>query len=177
MWWRKKRLRRCLAFLWPPDARGGRFDHEQLSSSGLCNFGDFLHATPLGRNYEKRFPVCTPEHACEAAPINDDRLQHLAALANTHTALVGNIGVPDSVVGVDTDAVGNPLLRSAHTRRCERLPSLAISKAVSFLPWDSAMINVELSGVTAMPLGKAKLRHFIAPPNEEVASLKVNRVF
>src|SRR6266849_6079569 len=33
--------------------------------------------------------------------------------------------------------------------------STAMSKAVSLLPWDSAMTNVELSGVTAMPLGKA----------------------
>ena len=44
---------------------------------------------------------------------------------------------------------------SAQTRRLERLPSPAMSNAVSLLANDSAMISVELSGVTTMPLGNA----------------------
>ena len=54
-----------------------------------------------------------------------------------------------------TTLSGPPPPISAHTRRFDKLPSEAMSKAVSFFPWDSAMINVALSGVTAMPLGKA----------------------
>src|SRR5262245_31497421 len=50
--------------------------------------------------------------------------------------------------------------RSAQARRFERPPSAAMSKAVSFLPWDSARISVELSGVTAMPIGeRATIRY------------------
>jgi hypothetical protein len=44
---------------------------------------------------------------------------------------------------------------SAHTRRLDRLPSVAMSYAVRWPPKDSAVISVELSGVAAMPLGKA----------------------
>ena len=44
---------------------------------------------------------------------------------------------------------------SAQTRRLERPPSSAMSNAVSLRAKDSAMISVELSGVTTMPLGNA----------------------
>ena len=45
---------------------------------------------------------------------------------------------------------------SAQTRRFERLPSSAMSKAVSRAANDSATISVPLSGVTAMPFGNAR---------------------
>src|SRR5262245_16954056 len=45
--------------------------------------------------------------------------------------------------------------RSAQTRPSDSVPSGAISNAVSLLPTDSAQIKVELSGATAIPLGKA----------------------
>ena len=50
---------------------------------------------------------------------------------------------------------GTPSPRSAHTRRFDNVPSASMVNAVSFRPWDSAIISVALSGVIAMPLGKA----------------------
>ena len=44
---------------------------------------------------------------------------------------------------------------SAHTRRFERLPSAAMSNAVSRPANDSEMISVEPSGVMTMPLGNS----------------------
>ena len=44
---------------------------------------------------------------------------------------------------------------SAQTRRLESVPSSAMSNAVSLRANDSAMISVELSGVTTMPFGNA----------------------
>src|SRR5947209_6039121 len=46
--------------------------------------------------------------------------------------------------------------RSAQTRRFDRPPSAAMSKAVSLPVNDSATTRVWLSGVTTMPLGKAR---------------------
>jgi hypothetical protein len=43
----------------------------------------------------------------------------------------------------------------AHTRRFDRLPSRSMSNAVSVPANDSETINVEPSGVTAIPLGNA----------------------
>jgi hypothetical protein len=54
---------------------------------------------------EQRPPVLAPKHAGEAATVQLDRLQHLAALADPHAMLVGDVGVPDGAFGVYTDAV------------------------------------------------------------------------
>jgi hypothetical protein len=61
--------------------------------------------TPLRCHQEQRLPVHAPEHARKAAPIELDPLQHLTALADAHTMLVGDVGVPDSALGVDANAV------------------------------------------------------------------------
>ena len=50
---------------------------------------------------------------------------------------------------------GTPRSRPAHSRRFDKLPSAAMSKAVSRFAYDSARISVELSGVTTTPLGNA----------------------
>jgi hypothetical protein len=33
-------------------------------------------------------------------------LKNCAAFADTHVALVGDVGIPDSIVGIDADAIG-----------------------------------------------------------------------
>ena len=71
------------------------------------------------------------EHAGEAAAVELDRLQHLAAFADAHAALVRDVGVPDGALGVEADAVREPSPRSAQTRRFDRPPSAAMSNAVS----------------------------------------------
>jgi hypothetical protein len=94
------------------------------------------------------------EPVCEAPAVSVDRLEHLAAFANARIACWGR-PIQNSAFGVDADAVRGWSPRSAHTLRFDRSPSAAISKAVSWLAHDSATIRIELSGVTAMPLGKA----------------------
>src|SRR2546422_10350128 len=56
---------------------------------------------------EQRSPVRPPEHAGEAAPVEVDRPQHLATLANTHALLVGDVPVPDGVLSIQAYAVGD----------------------------------------------------------------------
>jgi len=60
----------ALCALWPSDAGRRCLYAQHPPRSRLRNFRHFLHTTPLCRNYEKRFPVRAPEHACEAAAIN-----------------------------------------------------------------------------------------------------------
>src|SRR5262249_12784244 len=118
-------------------------------------FGDLVHTAPLRRDDEQCAPTTAAEHTSKAPSVNVHSLQDRAAFADAHAALVRYIRVPDSVVGVDADDIWNAPPRSAQTRRFDRLPSRPMSNAVSFFPWDSAMISVALSGVTAIPFGKA----------------------
>jgi hypothetical protein len=46
-----------------------------------------------------------PPSAREAAAVQADRLEHLPALADAHAALIGDVGVPDGVLGVGAEAV------------------------------------------------------------------------
>src|SRR6266536_6191762 len=82
---------------------------------------------------------------CNTSPSSRTRLQRLLGTSAYQTAFSASRQMPS----------GAPSPRSAQTCRFDRLPSSAMSKAVSFLPWDSAMIKVELSGVMAIPFGKA----------------------
>ena len=67
-----------------------------------------LRATPLGCHQERRTPLNAPEHASEAATVERDCLQHLTAFANAHAAFIGNVGVPDGMVGIDYGGYGVP---------------------------------------------------------------------
>src|SRR6478735_21383 len=87
-----------------------------------------LRPAPLGGHDAERPPVVAAEHAREAAAVDVDRLEHLAALAHAHAAAVRHVGVPDRAGLVEADAV---------RRR----------------PYDSATIRVASSGVIAMPFG------------------------
>src|SRR5580700_9342009 len=82
---------------------------------------------------------------CKISPPSRTRTHRLLGTPAYQTAFSESRQMPS----------GTPSPRSAHTRRFERPPLAPMSKAVSFLPYDSATIRVELSGVTAMPLGKA----------------------
>src|SRR5215813_9904636 len=80
---------------------------EHLSCSRSRNFGNLIHAEPFRRENEQRFPVATAKHACETAAISVDCLQHFATFADTDTALVRNVCVPDSALSIEADTVGN----------------------------------------------------------------------
>src|SRR5206468_12575665 len=97
----------CSGVLRPADARRGRGDGQDLSCSRLCDLGDLLNAPPLGRYEKQRALTRAPEHAGEAAAVKVDRLQHLTTLADAHAPFVGNVAVPDRVVAIEADAVGD----------------------------------------------------------------------
>src|SRR5918995_1101489 len=92
-------------FLRPTGAPRRRVGGEHLASSRPLEH--VLGAVPLGCHHEQRPPVGAAERAGEAPPVELDRLEHLAALANAHATLVGDVAVPDGVLGVDADAVGD----------------------------------------------------------------------
>ena len=87
-----------------------------------------LGAAPFVDGHEQRSPIGAAEHAGEAAAVELDRLQHLAALAHAHAALVADVAVPDGSLGVEADAVGvvvdlgpRPSVRTGCRRpRCRR---------------------------------------------------------
>src|SRR5207237_3808087 len=62
---------------------------------------------PLPCHHEERFPVRTAKHASKAASVELDCLQHLTTLANPHAPHVRNVGVPDSILRVDANAIGD----------------------------------------------------------------------
>src|SRR5919204_5478721 len=96
-----------LRVLWPSDAGRGCLHSQHPPGSSLGDFYHFLHTTPLCSNHEQRSFVLASEHTSEAAPIRVDRLQHLATFSDAHTTLVGNVGIPNGIVGVHANAVGS----------------------------------------------------------------------
>src|SRR5262245_41097107 len=93
--------------LWPADPRCGCVHSQHLSRSRPCNGADIFHTTPL-RCYQKQcFAVRTAEHASETPAVQLDRLQHLTTFTDTHTAPVGDIGIPHSVLSIDADTIGH----------------------------------------------------------------------
>src|SRR5579859_6843683 len=91
--------------LWPADAGGGGLGGQDLARGRALKHA--RGAVPFLRYQEEGLPVGAAEHAREAAAVECDRLQHFATLADAHAALVGNVGVPDGVVGFETDTVGH----------------------------------------------------------------------
>src|SRR6266849_5790666 len=91
--------------LWPAHAWRGRLDGQHLTCPPPV--GHACGTSPLGRHQMQRSSVGASEHAGEAASIEIDRLQDLAALANAHATLVGDVGVPDGVLCIEADTIGN----------------------------------------------------------------------
>ena len=90
-------------FLWPAHAWRRSLDGQHRPSS----VGHGCGTTPLCRHQKQRPPVGASEHAGEAASIEIDRLQDLAALTNAHATLVGDVGIPDGVLCIEADTIGN----------------------------------------------------------------------
>ena len=89
----------------------------------------------MRRRDEQGAAVRATQRAREAASVNRDRLQHRTPFAHAHAPLVGDIGVPDGGVGIDADAIGIGVTEvGPDVRRFPRLPSAAMSKAVSRWP-------------------------------------------
>src|SRR4051794_21684842 len=57
-------------------------------------------------DHVERAPVVAAQHAGEAAPVGDHRLQYPPTLGDADTPLIGDVGVPTGAVGVEADPVG-----------------------------------------------------------------------
>jgi DNA-binding transcriptional LysR family regulator len=107
-----------LADLRPANAGRGRVGHQDLSCSRLCDLGNLLHAPPLGRDEKQGALAGAAEHAREAAAVKVDRLQYMTAFADADAPFVGDIAVPDRVIGIEADAVGDAVAEvGPHTPR------------------------------------------------------------
>ena len=65
---------------------------------------------PFAGDHEERPFVVTPERAREAAAVELERLEHLAALGQAPAVPVRDVAVPDGSLGVEADAVGSGAL-------------------------------------------------------------------
>jgi len=101
------------SFLWPAHAWRGRLHGQHLTCPPPV--GHACGTAPLGRHQEQRSPISASEHAGEAASIEIDRLQDLPALANAHATLIGDVGVPDSVLCIEAYTIGNGRRRGRPT--------------------------------------------------------------
>src|SRR5262244_3247867 len=84
-----------------------RVNGEHVPRSLERYFEDLVHTAPLRRDDEQCAATTAAEHTSKAPSVNVHSLQDGAAFADPHAALVRYIRVPDSVVGVDADAIWN----------------------------------------------------------------------
>src|SRR6516225_5641427 len=83
----------------------GRFGRQHLTRSRALEH--VRRPPPLRCDDEEHASVWAAEGTSEAAAINLDLLKHLTTFTDPHAALIGDICVPDGVLGVCTDAVGH----------------------------------------------------------------------
>src|SRR3954466_12025269 len=83
--------------------RRRRLDGEHLA--GTRTLADVLRAIPLLRHQEQGSPIRATEHAGEAAAVEIDPLQHLAALGDADAAPVRDVGVPDGSLSVHAEPI------------------------------------------------------------------------
>jgi hypothetical protein len=134
--------------------RSRRLEGEHLSRSQLRHFGSLVHTAPLRAMMNNVFFSSPPSMQAKqprstamvssTSPPSRTRTHRLLGTSAHQTAPSASMQIPS----------GTASLRSAHTRRFDRLPSSAMSKAVGLLPWDSATINVPLSGVNRHTVGE-----------------------
>ena len=84
--------------------RCGRPVGEHLA--GRLARADPAGAAPAAATTNSVRPSDPAEHAGEAAAVDLDDLEHLAALGDADAAAVGHVGVPDGTLGIDADPVG-----------------------------------------------------------------------
>src|SRR6266705_1220231 len=60
----------------------------------------------LCSQHKESLPIRATQHAGEAATIEIDGLQYLAAFADAHAMFGGHLGVPDGIFRIEADAVG-----------------------------------------------------------------------
>jgi hypothetical protein len=96
-----------LPALWPTGARHRDIGGEELASSSLQGFCHSRKAEPFGGYDEEGLSVRIAKHAGEAAAINVDCFKNFAAIVYTYALSVWDIGVPDRILSIDTDAVGS----------------------------------------------------------------------
>jgi hypothetical protein len=69
-------------------------------------FGRPSHSVAIRNN------VIPSQRAGETAAVKVDRLQHLTTFANAHATFVRNVSVPDGVIIIAADAIGDAAVKS-----------------------------------------------------------------
>ncbi len=118
----------------PTGVRCRRLSGEHLACA--WRFGHGRRAAPLGRHHEQGSVVHATEHTGEAAAVEVNGLQHLAALADAHATLVGNVAVPDGSFGVEANAVWD-----------------AVAEVGPHAPIRQAAVFLDVEGCEPIPLG------------------------
>ena len=138
---------------WAPGAGTGTSRARIRPVGSPLNIAGPLDQSPTTMNRVRRFgPPRAHEKqpslvstVCSTSPPSRTRTQWRLDTSAYQTA-------PSASRQMPSGAAASP--RWAQTRRLARLPSAVMSNAVSTCAYDSATINVESSGVTAIPLGK-----------------------
>jgi hypothetical protein len=81
-----------------PRPRRGRLHSEHLP--GALSIRAPARRRELRGEDEQRRTVSAAERARETAAVQFDALEHTATLGNSDAALAGDVGVPDSTLGV-----------------------------------------------------------------------------
>src|SRR5712692_2777108 len=89
----------------PTDTRCGRLNGHHLARTWTAEHA--RRTIPLGRHHEQSLSIRAPKRARETAAIKLNCLQHLTALANAYATLVRDVPVPDGILGVEADPVGD----------------------------------------------------------------------
>jgi hypothetical protein len=119
--------------------------------SGAMLSSKLSFIAPVRGQHERRPSVLAAERAGEARRVEPDAFEHLAAFADP-TRLSPRERTPVQMApSRRCRFIGAGVVR--RTRQFERLRSAAMSNAVGRPARDSAIVSVELSGVTAMALG------------------------
>ena len=118
-----------------PLQRRHRLGRQRVLPAGHPEHADRLEERWPAWEFCKTEPAPAPTGGVQLTPqaadgslspaVKVDRLQHLTAFANAHATLVGDVPVPDGVVRVETNAVGeaavevgpNPPVRQAAVGR------------------------------------------------------------
>ena len=83
----------------PPCARDVHLDAQHLALP-LHIPTQSAHSRPSGGDHVQRRTVRPAKHAGEAAAVERDRREHLAALGHPYAVLVWHVGIPGGALGI-----------------------------------------------------------------------------
>ena len=123
---------------------------------------------PRVRRDEQRPTIRAAQHAGEAAPVEVDGRQYLAAFRTRTQRRFGTSAYQTAFSASRQMPSGTPSPRSAHSRRLNRPPVVSMSKAVSRLPVGLGDDQRRVVGRHGHPVGKHQVVRYL--PDRPVRS-------